>query len=136
MKTKSLLYLIMLSALCQYCDRSQNIETDGQSGKTIMSVKATTQLNLVGHWLHEGKREFLLRDLANEFEFLNQECKVNLVFPEEIYYDRSKKNCEIEFIAKAITSDKPEWDVIRKVNDNSEQVEYMKDPFWAKKIPG
>jgi ABC-type glycerol-3-phosphate transport system substrate-binding protein len=133
MKTKSLLILIFSTALCQHCVQNQTTDSSDQSNKNVAIEKAKTQLNLVGHWLHEGKRENLIRDLANEFEFLNQDCKVNLIFPEEIYYDRSKKNCEIEFIAKAITSDKPEWDVIRKVNDNSEQVEYMKDPYWAKK---
>ena len=133
MKTRSLLILLFLAALCPDCTQNQYADSEGQSNKTLIAQNVTTRLNIVGHWLHEGKRENLIRDLANEFEFLNQDCKVNLVFPEDIYYSRSKKDCELEFIAKAITSDKPEWDVIRKVNDNSEQVEYMKDPFWAKK---
>jgi ABC-type glycerol-3-phosphate transport system substrate-binding protein len=133
MKLESLLIPFFFLAICQSCTLDQTTGTTGQSAKVHSVQLATKQLNLVGHWLHEGRRENLIRDLANEYEFLNQDCKVNMVFPENIYWDRSKKDCELEFIAKVITSDKPEWDVIRKINDNSEQVEYMKDPFWAKR---
>jgi ABC-type glycerol-3-phosphate transport system substrate-binding protein len=132
MKTIGFAFLLFLIAACHGCLQNQNSGSVGKSYRTLTVEKAKRQLNIVGHWLHEGKRESIIRDLANEFEFLNQDCKVNLVFPEEIYYDRSKKNCELEFIAKAIKSDKPVWDVIRKINDNSEQSEYMKDPYWAK----
>ena len=133
MKLVNLVILIFLITLFQACTLDQTKETVGLSSKVLAIQQTTKHLNIVGHWLHEGKRENLIRDLANEYEFLNQDCKVNFVFPENIYWDRSKPNCELEFIAKVITSDKPEWDVIRKINDNSEQVRFMKDPLWAKR---
>jgi ABC-type glycerol-3-phosphate transport system substrate-binding protein len=133
MNLRIFLIPLFLGVLNQACTSDRSAGPREMSTKTLPSMQATKQLNVVGHWLHEGKRENLIRDLANEYEFLNQDCKVTFVFPENIYWDRSKPGCELEFIAKVITSDKPEWDVIRKINDNSEQAQYMKDPFWAKK---
>ena len=90
MKLVNLVILIFLITLFQACTLDQTKETAGLSSKVLAIQQTTKHLNIVGHWLHEGKRENLIRDLANEYEFLNQDCKVNFVFPENIYWQNQQ----------------------------------------------
>jgi ABC-type glycerol-3-phosphate transport system substrate-binding protein len=106
---------------------------DTETFKATTAIKATTQLNFIGHWLDQAKREDLVKEIANEYEFLNQNCVVNLVFPENVYYDRAKANCEEEFIKSQLLSEQPKYDIIR-INDAYASIaQYMNDPDWAKK---
>ncbi len=40
-----------------------------------------TKVRWLGQWYNEGKKEILIREMAKEFEFLNQDIDVELVFP-------------------------------------------------------
>jgi hypothetical protein len=96
-------------------------------------TKTTTQLNFIGHWLYQGKRETLVKEFCNEFEFQNQYCAVNLKFPEDVYYSRAKANCEEEFVSQQLLAEKPQYDILR-INDQYVSIAaYMKDPDWPKK---
>lgn len=124
--------LLLAILIFSQCSENFNDYSDSlNSGNKLISTKET--LNIVGHWLNEGKRERLVKELANEFEFLNQEYVVNLKFPEEIYYTREKANCEFEFIAENLTAKESKWDIIRINNANLEISAYMKEPLWAQK---
>jgi ABC-type glycerol-3-phosphate transport system substrate-binding protein len=122
-------FIVLLSS-CSNSDKSYNDVKTNTKNTSIANVKT---LNIIGHWLNEGKRENLVRELANEFEFLNQEYRVNLVFPEQIYWTRTDPNCEAKYLKKVLTSDTSNWDVIRINNEYYTVANYMNDPDWAKK---
>jgi len=125
--------VIILVSILISCSNNSTHEKTLHSVNTIATPQAKTQLNFVGHWLYQAKREDLVREIANEFEFLNQNCKVNLKFPEEIYYSRDKADCEEEFVSKQLLSDKPTFDILR-INDAYLKIAlYMKDMDWPKK---
>ncbi len=120
--------LIMLS-----CSRDSVDKSEAMVVQNAGMQQAKTELNFVGHWLYQAKREDMVRELANEFEFMNQECKVNLKFPEEIYYSRDKANSEEAFVSEQLLSEKPSFDILR-INDQYLNIAfYMKDMDWAKK---
>ncbi len=85
-------------------------------------------LNFIGHWKDEGKKEQLLYELINEFEFLNQDIKINLEFP--AYYANTT---EAKFNSQVILSPKPQWDIIRINNNLSGISEEINEPGWEKK---
>lgn len=93
----------------------------------------TTQLNVIGQWLNEGKRENLVREFVREYEFKNQHTSINLKFPEEVYYDRSDNYSDPKFIYKNITQSTSGWDIIRVNGDYSGVTAYCNDPDWPSK---
>ena len=57
---------------------------------SVPDEKSYKQVNWMGHWLHEDLRETLVREIAKEFEFENDDIILNLKFPQEIMGVRSK----------------------------------------------
>ena len=109
-----------------------NLNTNNQSGK-IEKVEVKTTINVIGHWLNEGKREDLVRNFAREYEFEHQNIAVNLKFPEEIFFDKLDRASSEKFVAKIVLEEKPQWDVI-KINGAYDEVRtILKDPDWPRK---
>jgi hypothetical protein len=125
-----ILFAQLLALFISGCADKTATETKINTNKT----KATTsQVRFIGQWLNEGKREKLVRDFTRKYEFENQDVKVVLKFPEEIYFDRSDIYSNQRFISKIMVEPNPEWDIIR-INDQFEEVaSFSNDPEWAKK---
>lgn len=124
----SVLFLIILAIFLMFKLKNNVSSTNNQ----LINNKVTEQINWIGHWKNEGKRELLVKEIANEFEFRNQEIKVNLAFPEDIYY-KGGDEAEINFIIKTIQSPNPQWDIIRIKDYYSAIASRLNDPEWAKK---
>jgi len=107
-------------------------ESDTKS-KAIEKPNQTTTINVIGHWLNEGKREAFVRNFAREYEFQNQNVKVNLKFPEEIYYNNLDRTSNQKFIAKTIQEGLTDWDILRINGEFDEVTQICGDPDWAKK---
>jgi hypothetical protein len=103
------------------------------NAKSIRKIEQTTTINFVGHWLGEGDREFLVRNFARDYEFQNQNVKVNLKFPEEIFYDKLDRTSNQKYTAKVIMEGIKDWDILRINGEYSEVMLLCKDPDWAKK---
>jgi ABC-type glycerol-3-phosphate transport system substrate-binding protein len=115
------------------CSSGVNKTEQKKEVKIISNHQPTEELNIIGHWLYQGKRENLVREMTNEFEFRNQNCKVNLKFPEEVYYSRDKVNSEEDFVKSQLLSEHPTFDILR-INDAVVKIGIvMHDPDWAKK---
>jgi len=56
---------------------SKDVSLNKSEKKT---TEGKTELNFIGHWLYQGKREDLVREMANEFEFTNQNYYVAFSF--------------------------------------------------------
>ena len=113
-------------------DTNQN-EGNMHIGSVAIAEKKYKQVNWMGHWLHEDLRETLVREVAKEFEFENDDIKINLKFPQEIMGVRSKP-LVAKHIADMIRSRNIDWDVIW-LDDNiySMVAEELNDTEWGKK---
>ena len=90
-------------------------------------------INFVGHWLNEGERENFVRNIAREYEFKNQHIKINLKFPEEIFYDQLDRKSNEKFTAKVVAEGITDWDILRINGEYREVYDILKDSDWAKK---
>lgn len=101
---------------------------------SLPALVYTDTINFIGHWLGEGKREELVKNIAREYEFKNQNVLVNLKFPEEIYFDPNNRNSNEQFNANILLQKNPKWDIIR-INDEYESIRrLLNDPDWTKKF--
>ena len=92
-----------------------------------------TQRNFIGQWLNEGMREDLVRNVARSYEFEHQNVRVNLKFPEEVYYKREDMFSNQRFVAEEVKKEVGYWDILR-INGEMEVIaEFAKDPEWAAK---
>jgi ABC-type glycerol-3-phosphate transport system substrate-binding protein len=119
---------IMLIACCALISCT---ETTAKKTYKDSNVVASGQVNWIGHWRDEGKKAKLVREMANEFEFLNQDIKVNLIFPEDLY--KQTNDDDVSFVIKMIKSPKPEYDIIRIKNNYIPISRILNDPDWGKK---
>lgn len=109
------------------CEKS-NVLTS--YSKPIESIPVKCRINWMGHWLHEGDREKLVRNLANEFEFLHQDIKVNLVFPEEQFKD---ENEELNYYVEQFTKKEASCDIIRFKDYYGAIANKLHDEKWGEK---
>jgi hypothetical protein len=131
MKIVSKILLVLLLILFHLsCEQS---DQQILSGKKISGVTATDTVNLVGHWLNEGKRELFVRNLARVYEFENQRVKVNLKFPEELYYDAEDRASNEKYLAKVMRQGLTDWDVLRLNGEYGEVTNILGDPAWPQK---
>lgn len=121
-------FYISLTLLLSACNHLS--ENSDRNAKAISKPGNIVQLNVIGHWLNEGKREKLMREFINEFEFSNQEINVNLKFPEELYQG---DNGEIDFIINQITKPVSDYDVLRLKSHYSNIATKLHDQNWGTK---
>lgn len=127
---KLTLTLLLISGLWG-CDTYLHKKHDGKDSN---NVHYRTQVNFIGQWLNEGDREFLVRNLARDYEFKNQDIHINLKFPEEVYYKREDNNTSNQrWVAEQVQKEVGEWDILRINNDFEGILAQIKDPQWAKK---
>lgn len=109
-------------------------ESKEESNSNVKSEVKTfkSEVNWVGHWQKEGKRQKLVDEVASEFEFLNQDIKVNLLYMDSIMLGATD-SMEIDLIAKEATSLNPRFDIIRVKDYYSRVGNYLNDPEWSKK---
>jgi ABC-type glycerol-3-phosphate transport system substrate-binding protein len=88
------------------------------------------EIKFVGQWLGQGDRERLVREFVKEYNFLNQDIKVILKFPEEIFNDQRGQKVLAKWNEKQMKAEKSEYDIIM-INNDVETI--IDDPEWAKK---
>lgn len=129
-KTSILFILIIIASLFIFsCDNS-NVKK--VLGKTIVPPQDVIQINWIGNWLNEGNKEKLILEEANEYEFLHQNIKINLKFPEDVY--GSAGDPEAKFLEEQVNKPVADWDIVRNKFINAEFAEKYFVDF--NKIPG
>lgn len=111
------------------CNFSENNNKTQDVGKNASGV---TQVNFIGQWLNEGIREDLVRNVARSYEFEHQNVRINLKFPEEVYYKREDMLSNQRFVATEIKKEVGYWDILRINNEFEVIAELANDPQWAK----
>ncbi|MFA9392113.1 MAG: extracellular solute-binding protein [Prolixibacteraceae bacterium] len=123
--------LVLPLLLLMGCNRYQYIDIKSNQ---LNIVKQTKTINMIGHWKGEGDREKFVTNTVLDYGFKNQEIKINLKFPEEVYFDNlNREKSEVNFLLNMITQDSIDWDII-KLNDLYQPIsEALNDPNWPKK---
>lgn len=127
--SKALFILVLLNGWMA-CTDQLNTEVNY---KPLDKPPVPTVVNFVGHWLNEGDRESFVRNIAREYEFKNQDVKINLKFPEEIYYDQLDRRSNEKYTAKAVSEGLTDWDILRLNGEYREVYTILNDPDWAVK---
>src|SRR5512133_3587979 len=83
--TRTFFNAVTISILIGGFSCSRDAGTGSNSVSNEVTAVEKTEIKMVGHWLHEGDREKLLHEVNNEFEFLNQDLKISMKFPEDLY---------------------------------------------------
>jgi ABC-type glycerol-3-phosphate transport system substrate-binding protein len=122
------LVLIILVVVFVLIKKSDYSEVEG---KNLVPVENKVVLNWVGHWFNEGDREKLLREIANKYEFINQDVKINLKFPDELY--NAQDSAEIRFIMEQIQKPVADWDILRIKEFYAPIAILLDDPNWGQK---
>ncbi len=104
-----------------------------QNTKQITAQKNVKEVNWIAHWSGEGKRQQLVEEIAKEFEFKNQDIKINLFYPETANKDGGGDSVEISFMANEVLSQNPKFDIIRLKDYYPQIAKKLKDPDWGKK---
>lgn len=128
---KNLLFIFTIYIGISSCTKD-NFDNTNTKQVTVKS-QSIKQLNFIGQWLNEGKRETLVREFVREYEFKNQHVSINLKFPDEVYYDRGDPQSDAKFIEKIIKKDRADWDIIRVNGDYSGIAGYLNDKDWPSK---
>ncbi len=93
-------------------------------------VIPTTEINWIGQWQGEGDKEKFLTEIANEYEFMHQDVKVNLKFRDDVYNAKDEAAFIIEQMKKPVA----DWDIIVRVHVNYQTIaNELNDPNWGEK---
>jgi ABC-type glycerol-3-phosphate transport system substrate-binding protein len=71
------------------------------------------QLNWIGHWKGEGRREDLVREVKREYEFLHPNVKINMVFNSDLEGDNPNRKVKAaDAIVRMIETGEIDWDLV------------------------
>jgi len=114
---------------------SANSETSAATRESRISPNGAREtINWMGHWYKADKRYDLVLEIKRHFEFLNQDTKVNLQFPEQIVRTNNKV-VVAHLIAEMIRHKQYDWDIVWMDNLIYQFVaDELKDPFWGRKF--
>ncbi len=114
-------------SICVACGDNHINHIDGK----LLKQSTASEVNWVGHWRDEGDKGILVREVANEYEFLHQDVHVNLKFPEDLY--GAGGPAEIDFIVSQLKKPNPDWDIIRLYGYFPEIGKILNEPDWTDK---
>ena len=98
------------------------------------SVQAA-QLNWMGHWKGEDKRELLVHEIKKKYEFLHPETTINLTFDVDIEGEGDYYKMKVaRKIVEMIETGKIEWDVVFcDLPVYNHVADLLGDPLWGRK---
>jgi hypothetical protein len=131
------LFLVPMAGCDSAVEREGERATGGRDREGEVSDKGgsqAVQLNWIGHWKGEDKREDLVLEIRKEFEFMHPDVRVNLVFNKDIAgpaVDYKKRTADV--IVKMIETGETDWDVVfLDVAIYDMVADALKDPDWVR----
>ena len=106
-----------------------------QKSQTQAATKTQVQINWIANWLARESKKKLVLDAAKEFEFLNQDIKINIKFQEQVCNNCSNTLVAMQdSIVQIIRSKHYNWDIVTLTQKDYFLVgQTLKDPEWGKK---
>lgn len=88
----------------------------------------------MGHWKARLGKEQMVYNVTREFELLNQDIKVNMQFPQEIYKSDNYSPRLADSAVKMIQTNNYTWDILFLDPSNYDNIaNKLKDREWGKK---
>jgi hypothetical protein len=99
------------------------------------AISATSELNWIGHWKGEGKREQLLKEVKKEFGFLYPDVNVAMTFNKDLAAEGSNYKWKVaQTIVDMIQSGEVKYDVVfLGVAVYNHVADLLDDPYWGEK---
>jgi ABC-type glycerol-3-phosphate transport system substrate-binding protein len=121
---------LLIPALLVYSFKGKENQKESVSNPLLKPVNAKTEIKWIGQWIGEGDKEKFIREMANEYEFLNQESTVNLKFKDDVYKEADETNFIVEQCKKPVA----DWDILVRVHIHYNAIaEIFHDPNWGEK---
>ena len=129
-KTSIRLTLGMMLFICIGCTMH-----NGEQKSQNQSAKAQVQINWIANWNGRAHKKKLVLDAAKEFEFLNQDIKINIKFQEQVCNNCSNTVMAMQdSIVQIIQSKHYNWDIVTVTQKDYLQVgKILNDQEWGKK---
>src|ERR1035437_3757587 len=108
---------------------------NGEQKSQNQSAKTQVQINWIANWLARESKKKLVLDAAKEFEFLNQDVKINIKFQEQVCNNcPNTLSAMQDSIAQMIRLKHYNWDIITLTQKNYVEVgKLLSDQEWGKK---
>lgn len=107
------------------------------STSKFATKNAPIQLRWLAHWKGEGKKEDFINYVGREFEFLNQEYRVSIIFPNSVFSnapDNKIYDLTCDSIAQMVRQNTWPFDVMICDTYRYNRVgELLNDPNWGSK---
>ncbi|WP_291855780.1 hypothetical protein, partial [Marinilabilia sp.] len=122
--------ILIFSFSFSACSDSQQDEQNIRNSSNEIERPEQTEIKMVGQWLGQADREKFIREFVREYNFLHQDQKVTMDFPEDfVGNDRGGQKLD-QWTAKQLKSEQSEYDLLMLNNVNNIILE---EPDWAKK---
>lgn len=137
MKKQNWYFFILVTLVLITSCKEQNNSYESGNDKQLSVQQSQTKLRWLGQWYGEGKKETLVREMAREFSFLNQDIDVELLFPYQMAGLDSTAD-PFRSVADSILSwlNNDEWPFDIFVCDKwfyNEIATLTGDPYWGPK---
>lgn len=128
--------LILSSLLVNWgCNHNKEIEKE-KADTTVQNV--SLKMRWLAQWYGEGKKELLIKELAREFSFLNQNVEIEIEFPHEMLKmnpGSSKFLPVVDSITNMVKQNEWPYDIMLCDADIYNNVAIkLNDPYWGKKF--
>ncbi len=99
------------------------------------TVADAAQLNWLGHWKGEDKRELLVHEIKKNYEFLHPGTKINLQFDVDLDGEGAYFKMKVAHkIVEMIKTGKIDWDLVYcDIAIYRHVADLLGDPLWGKK---
>lgn len=101
--------ILLVIFIVTSCNLNKTYDFDSKKESLNNLNNTTIRLRWMGHWRGEGKKETMIREIARDFSFLNQDIEVILEFPEDIFKCPSEKLYDIQSDSMSKMVSKNEW---------------------------
>jgi len=108
----STILVLIFSFFFSACSDSQKDEQNIKNRSNETKRPEQTQIKMVGQWLGQADRENFIREFVREYNFLHQDQKVTMDFPEDfVGNDRGGQKLD-QWTAKQLKSQHSEYDLL------------------------
>lgn len=126
-RTSAYSLILVIASLLFACSSGKN-DQEQETNNINVDRPEQTEIKMVGQWLGQADREKFIREFVREYNFLNQDQKVTMVFPEDLVgNDRGGQKLD-QWTAQQIQSNQSEYDLL--MINNVENI-IPDDPDWA-----
>jgi len=131
---KTSIYFITCLTILFSCSCFENkIEKENTKATKYIAKKDVIKLNWLAPWYGEGQKEKLMREIAREFEFLNQDISLKIDFPQKVFGEGFWFTQVEQNLWEMYQKDEWKYDLMICERNMMRSLSLKSnDPFWSK----